>query len=541
MRQSGKKENTPDEIPSRHWADHAADELVQHHKGKTEFVCASGISPSGVVHIGNFREVITVDFVARALADRGKKVRFLYSWDDYDAFRKVPANLPQKEMLEAHLRMPVSKVPDPLGEFPSYAARFEKTFEKEIEQLGIVPQYIYQNVPYRQGKYAEGICAAKRKEKDIAAILNKTRTEPLPATWTCVSIFCKECDRDMTEVTAFEEPSLFHYRCKRCKKDFSIDCRREEGVKLLWRADWPMRWALEGVDFEPGGKDHSSQGGSYETGAEIIREIWNKPPPYYVQYDFVIAKGLGGKLSSSSGNLLTLGETLEVYEPEVIRWIFASRKPNLDFAIAFDLDVMKAYDEFDRTERYAYGIEEGEEKKVSYERRIYEFSVLERRTSSEYGKPPAQFPFRHLCNVLQIHQGDIAKTRRYFEALIHTEKDATRFHSRATRAWTWITRFAPEEFKFSLLPDGSLTRSRFPEAMRDVARLLRDPKTKGFQEEALASAIYEIIKSHALEPKAFFQECYLILIGKTNGPKLASFLLAIGLERAAGLIEKASL
>src|SRR5688572_30036054 len=82
-----------EEIPTTHWADKTAEELIEKHPGKATFVCASGISPSGVVHIGNFREAITVDFVVRALKDRDKKVRFLYSWDDYDALRKVPANL----------------------------------------------------------------------------------------------------------------------------------------------------------------------------------------------------------------------------------------------------------------------------------------------------------------------------------------------------------------------------------------------------------------------------------------------------------------
>src|SRR4051812_40901711 len=102
-----------EEIPSRHWADHAAEELIQKHGDKKRLVCASGISPSGIVHIGNFREVITVDFVVRGLKDRGKDVHFLYSWDDYDALRKVPANLPQKEMIEKNLRKPISDVPDP--------------------------------------------------------------------------------------------------------------------------------------------------------------------------------------------------------------------------------------------------------------------------------------------------------------------------------------------------------------------------------------------------------------------------------------------
>src|SRR5262245_39750376 len=117
---ASKQGTTNEEIPTVHWADHAAQELIEKHEKKPVLVCASGISPSGVVHIGNFREVITVAFVVKALESRGRKVRFIYSWDDYDAFRKVPANLPNKEMLEKELRKPLARIPDPFGKESSY-------------------------------------------------------------------------------------------------------------------------------------------------------------------------------------------------------------------------------------------------------------------------------------------------------------------------------------------------------------------------------------------------------------------------------------
>ena len=85
-----------------HWADITADRIIKQRGDKDEYVLASGITPSGVVRFGNFREVITTELVARALRDRGKKVRFIFSWDDYDTFRKVPANLPNKEELEKY-------------------------------------------------------------------------------------------------------------------------------------------------------------------------------------------------------------------------------------------------------------------------------------------------------------------------------------------------------------------------------------------------------------------------------------------------------
>ena len=115
---------------SSHWADQAASRIIGQCGDRDRYVLASGITPSGVVHIGNFREVITVDLVARALRDLGKEVRFIYSWDDFDTFRKVPVNFPKQEMLQQHLRQPINRVPDPFEKEVSYARANEVRFEK---------------------------------------------------------------------------------------------------------------------------------------------------------------------------------------------------------------------------------------------------------------------------------------------------------------------------------------------------------------------------------------------------------------------------
>ena len=128
-------------LNSGHWADITAEKVLRQRGEKEVYVCASGITPSGTVHIGNFREVMSVDLVVRALRERGKKVRFIYSWDDYDVFRKVPKNMPQPELLEQYLRMPITLVPDTLGRAENYArgnelillrARIVKIFLKNI-------------------------------------------------------------------------------------------------------------------------------------------------------------------------------------------------------------------------------------------------------------------------------------------------------------------------------------------------------------------------------------------------------------------------
>src|SRR4051812_49427633 len=145
-----------------HWADKIAEDLIAARPDVDVYTCASGISPSGQIHIGNLRDIATIHFVGRALRDRGKRVRLLHSWDDYDRFRKVPkpdeaklAQLPSwlgarirsfsvPPEFEQHIGRPVSAVPDPWGEYPSYAARFVHGFESGLAELGLEIEFVHQ-------------------------------------------------------------------------------------------------------------------------------------------------------------------------------------------------------------------------------------------------------------------------------------------------------------------------------------------------------------------------------------------------------------
>ncbi len=371
-----------------HWADQAAARLLAEKKDKKKLVVASGITPSGVVHIGNFREAITTDLVARALRERGAEVDFIYSWDDFDTFRKVPVNFPKQEMLTQELRRPINRVPDPFEKTESYAAYNEKAFEKDIARVGISPRFIYQSKAYESGTYAKQIREALEKKDLIASLLNKHRSEPLEKNWLPTSIYCENCQRDTISEEAYLGEWDYSYSCEGCGHKAVTDIRTSKNLKLSWRTDWPMRWAFEGVDFEPGGKDHSSEGGSFDTGKEIVQAIWGQKAPAYLQYDFVTIKGRGAKMSSSKGDLITLGEALLVYSPQIIRWIFCSQRPNHDFALAFDEDVIKIHDEFDRAEALSLGPVPNPLGKYPVTRRAYELSLV------EAGVLPAKAPYR---------------------------------------------------------------------------------------------------------------------------------------------------
>lgn len=519
-----------------HWADIAASRIVSEKKDQDLYTVASGITPSGIVHIGNFREVITVDLVARALKSLGKKVRFVYSWDDFDTFRKVPLNLPNQSMLKEHLRKPISRVPDPFEEDESYAAHNIKQFERDLEKIGISPEFLYQQKRYASGLYADEIKVALERRGEIREILNQYRTQPFQDDWLPTAIYCEKCDRDQMEYERYQGDYDYAYKCSSCGYETVTDLRKTKNIKLNWRTDWPMRWNYEKVDFEPGGKDHSSDGGSFSTGKLIIQKIWERPAPQYLQYDFVAIKGGTGKMSSSSGELITLGEALEVYEPQIIRWIFATQRPNHDFAIAFDSDVIKAYDEFDRTEEQALGPQPKKLGKWPLLRRCYELSCIDEIPESK----PYRAPFRELCSRLQIFSGDVDKTlERYYKDLVKTKTDRDLFVTRVEKALFWLEKHAPEEFRYRIneAPIEVPLNPSQEEALRAFKELLAKIDLDSIEAKELNQMIYdEVIRRVSIDSKEFFKAVYLKLINREQGPRLPGFVKELGRDRLLQLL-----
>jgi lysyl-tRNA synthetase class 1 len=476
------------------WADAIADQIIK--RKKKEYVCASGTTPSGIVHIGNFREAITTDLVARALQDKGKKVRFIYSWDDYDRFRKVPANVPEK--FEKYIGMPVSEVPSPSGN-GSYAEYFEKEFEKSLEKVGIKPKFIRQGLMNKKCKYASLIKKALDNLGKIKKILNQYRKEPLEKDWYPLEVYCEKCKKDTTRIIKVEG-YFVEYECS-CGFKNKIDYRKKGIVKLKWRVDWPARWSYEKVDFEPGGIDHSVHGGSYMTGKEIVK-IYDYEAPLYQLYEWIRIKG-GTEFSSSKGNVTTLAEVEEIYEPEIIRYIFVSTRPNKGFQISFDADVIKIYDEYDMLEEKYYN-----KTATPQERRIYELSQIKLAKSK-----PEKVGFKHLITLVQIGKGK---------------------GERAKKVKAWLKQYAPEEFKFKVIE--KISTSLDKKQKQALVTLKESLAVKDFTEDELFNEFYDICKAVNLSNKEFFEGAYMTIIGKAKGPRLASLILAVGKEKIIKLL-----
>ena len=532
--------------PAVHWADQVAERIIAQRgplgPEKSHFTCASGITPSGVIHIGNFREIVSVDLVVRALRDFGQETRFIYSWDEFDRFRKVPKNMPKQEMLAEYLLWPITEVPDPFGADESYARHNETVLEAVLPDVGVEPEYLYQAARYRASAYAQGIRTALEHRDTIRRLLDEHRTEPLPADWWPVSIFSHFSHTDETTILGWDGEWALTYRCEKTEQEETVDIRSADNVKLPWRIDWPMRWEVEQVDFEPAGKEHHSAGGSFDTARTIGKEVYGVDAPITFKYDFISIKGRGGKISSSSGDVVSLADVLEVYQPEIVRYLFAGTRPNAEFAISFDLDVIKIYEDYDRCERIYYGTEEVSEKRAAKERRTYELSQVPAVADciTPAGEAPLQLPFRTLCNFLMITAGDIdTALDRFpeFDPVRHAEQ-LPRLRRRAECAWNWITSFAPEDFRFELNGSGAAPADlSAPERAAIVA--LRDEfvsHAAEYDERAVGEAIYRISDETGIDRKRFFAIMYQALVGAERGPRLAGFLITIGPERVADIL-----
>lgn len=524
---------------SLHWADAMAKRIIKERGTLPLYTCAAGITPSGTVHIGNFREIITVDLVVRALKSLGKKTRFIYSWDDYDVFRKVPANMPDQERLKECLRLPITKVPDTTGRDTSYARHHEVDIERELPRVGIHPEFLYQASRYQECRYAEGIRLALQNKDVIKECLNEYRDEAhkikdTDEYWP-VSAFCSKCGRDTTAITGFDGEWGVSYKCE-CGFEETVDLRKATGIKLGWRVDWPMRWKEEKVVFEPGGKDHISPGGSYDTAKLVAKKVYGWDAPVTMKYDFVTLKGIPGKMSSSKGKVIALPDALAVYTGEVLRYIFAVNKSDHEFAISFDTDVITMYEAYDRTQRIAYGVDKAKNDEIfQREKRVYELSQIEGMTESM----PRQVPFRLLTTLLQTYSGDTDKVIDSLRAASDMTADSEeRIRRRCACAWYWVTECAPEEFRFALRQEGEAADLTGTE--KEACRRVRDDVVPAMKEcktdKEVQEKLYAIANELGMEGKALFFAMYKALIGKESGPRLSSFMRIIGEDKLKGLL-----
>lgn len=528
------------EVYLMHWSEEIAQKIIERNPNKEEYVCAAGISPSGSIHIGNFRDIATSYFVVKALRKMGKKARLLFSWDEFDRLRKVPVNVAAvTEGFDRHIGQPYVDVPDPFGCCESYAKHFQNEFEASIKRFGIEMDYRYQAKEYRSGRYAKQVIHALKNRERIFDILDSFRTqdstEEERKNYYPVGIYCAHCGKDTTKITSLSEDCLTaEYECE-CGHKGSFNFETDFNCKLAWKIDWPMRWMAEGVDFEPGGKDHASPTGSYQTSRIIAKEIFGYEAPLFQGYEFIGIKGTTGKMSGSSGLNLTPDTLLKLYDPEIILWLYSKTEPTKAFNFCFDDEILRQYFEFDRMMN-AYLTGKADEHIAS----IMEGSLIEGRTAETVS-------MQLLVSLGSIVDFNVPMLETVFEKL-GTPYKYEDFKERLDRAKFWLFQCSPESVNKLRETRNFEVYNELDEQEKQAVKLLFDYlSTDGYTLDDLNTELYAIPKriyGEDMDQKAlkgiqgkFFRNVYRLLIDKEQGPRLYLFLFAVDKARYVKLLD----
>ncbi|MFF4542308.1 lysine--tRNA ligase [Streptomyces aureus] len=566
------------------WVSRFADEVIEESERRAPgkpVVVASGLSPSGPIHLGNLREVMTPHLVADEIRRRGYTVRHLISWDDYDRYRKVPNGVAGIDGSWAeHIGKPLTSVPAPAGSaYPNWAEHFKAAMTEALAELGVEYDGISQTEQYTAGTYREQVLFAMKHRGDIDAVLEQYRTKKAPAKkqqgqkpvdeaeleaaegsgaaaeddgsstsgYYPYKPYCGQCEKDLTTVTAYDDTTTeLSYTCSACGFAETVLLSEFNRGKLVWKVDWPMRWAYEGVIFEPSGVDHSSPGSSFQVGGQIVG-IFGGKQPIGPMYAFVGISGMA-KMSSSKGGVPTASDALQIMEPQLLRWLYARRRPNQSFKIAFDQEIQRLYDEWDKL---AGKVADGSV--LPADAAAYSRAVG--TAAGELPRTPRPMAYRTLASVADITAGAEDQTLRILSELDPENPLASldEVRPRLDKAETWINTQVPAEERTVVRnePDTDLLES-LDDQGRESLRLLLEGLEANWSLDGLTHLVYGVPKVQAGFPadatakelpaeikvaqRTFFALLYHLLVGRDTGPRLPTLLLAVGQDRVRKLL-----
>jgi lysyl-tRNA synthetase class 1 len=485
---------------SKHWADVVANEAQK--KGNKHIV-ASGITPSGDIHIGNMREVVTADAVYRALLDAGADANLLYIADTYDPLRKVYPFLDDR--YKEHVGKPLSEIPCTCGNHPNYAEHFLEPFISSLEKLDIHPITYRADQLYKEGAYVDAIKIALVKRNEIARIIEEVSSRTLDSDWNIFNPICHQCGKlTTTIVTGFDlERETVDYTCS-CGTQGTVSM--QGGGKLTWRIDWPARWHILGVTIEPFGKDHASAGGSYATGQRISSEVYGYPPPHPIVYEWIMLKGKGA-MSSSTGVTVPISDMLDVVPPEVLRYLIIRSKPEKHIEFDPGLPLLNLIDEYDNLDE-------------SIDKRAYQLSQAGSNMS-------IKIPFRHLVTAVQIADHSFDYLLTVLERGGYDISDSEKIRQRTDNVEKWLEIFAPPMIKFEVQQTLPPETRNFNDQQRQALQILVE-RMPGYSDgQAIHEGIYNLAEEMDMNPKNLFKTIYQSILGTKSGPRLGYFLVSL--------------
>ena len=300
----------------------------------------TGYGPSGLPHIGTFGEVLRTTMVRRAFEVMSDiPTKLICFSDDVDGLRKVPDNVPNREVLADYLQQPLTRVPDPFGQHESFGHHNNAMLRRFLDAYGFDYEFYSAAEFYASGQFDETLIRACERYGDLMAVMLKSLREERQQSYSIFLPISPTTGRvlyvPVRDVNARDGTITFD------DEDGTATTLPVTGgnVKLQWKPDFGARWAALGVDFEPYGKEHAPNTAIY---SKICQILGGRPPEVFT-YELFLDE-VGGKISKSKGNGISIDEWLAYAATESLSY-FMYLKPKTAKRMHFDV-IPKAVDEY---------------------------------------------------------------------------------------------------------------------------------------------------------------------------------------------------
>lgn len=490
--------------------------------GKQEAVFETGYGPSGLPHIGTFGEVARTTWVRHAFTElTGYPSRLIAFSDDMDGLRKVPDNVPNRDMLAQHLGKPLTSIPDPFGTHASFGEHNNARLRAFLDSFGFDYEFASATHYYRSGRFDAALRRLLQCYDEVIAVVLPTLGPERRATYAPIlpihpdtghvmQVPLLSRDREAATVTWADpetgkilETSLLH-----------------GGAKLQWKADWAMRWYALGVDYEMSGKDLID---SVRLSGRICR-ILGAPPPDGFTYELFLDEH-AQKISKSKGNGLSVEEWLRYAPPEALSQ-FMYNQPQRAKRLYFDV-IPRAVDD------YLGNVARLSAQSTAERRANPAWHIHGGRVPKNGGSPVAFAMLLNLASVVNAETPDVlwGFIRRYnSDASPETNPFLDSLVGHAIAYYRDFVRPA-KRYREPTATERA--------ALADLAETLggMEPATDA---ETIQTAVYEVGKRHPFpELRAWFTCLYQVLLGQQEGPRFGGFVALYGISETIALIEAA--
>jgi lysyl-tRNA synthetase, class I len=511
-------------LASKAWPYEEARRLLKRYeKGPPEkghVLFETGYGPSGLPHIGTFNEVLRTTMVRRAYeAISDVPTRLIAFSDDMDGLRKVPDNVPQQEMLQGYIGMPLTGVPDPFGKFESFAHHNNAMLREFLDRFGFDYEFMSSTEQYRAGRFDTTLTSILAHFDAIMGVMLPTLRKERQATYSPVMPLSPKTGKVLQCPVTVVDPQAGLIRFTDEDGETIEQSVFGGKAKLQWKVDWAMRWVALGVDYEMSGKDLID---SVTQSSKIARVLGARPPESFT-YEMFLDEN-GEKISKSKGNGLSLEQWL-TYGPEESIAFYAYREPKKAKSLHMGV-IPRAIDEY------------------------WQFR----------GNYPTQPIEQKLGNpVHHIHNGNVpGETLPVTFGLLLNLVGLPGLGTKDI-IWSFLRKYSPD-----LSPDAnpeldrligyavnygrdfvaSTLQRRAPTGQEAAALGDLDAKLAQLGDDAGADVIqnevYEVGKAAGFENlRDWFKALYETLLGSSQGPRMGSFIALYGIDNTRKLIAEA--